>query len=80
MHDNAISHNAGKTITRFHDLKMGQYLLRWPANSPDLNPIETVWNRIKDRPYRRSPRPTNKADMCVAIREEWDAITPQELQ
>jgi transposase len=46
MQDNAPRHTAG--ITREDLLERGIYPIFWPAFSPDLNPIETIWNRMKD--------------------------------
>jgi len=55
------------------------YFLTWPASSPDLNPIEQIWRTMKDRIYRRSPRPTTNPSLRIAIQEEWDAITEEEI-
>ncbi|GFV65643.1 retrovirus-related Pol polyprotein from transposon TNT 1-94 [Trichonephila clavipes] len=45
----------------------------WPACSPDLNPIEIVWDALgKNYP------PTNKNTLIRALTEEWDKL-PQQL-
>jgi transposase len=35
-----------RTIQELHERNI--YSIFWPAFSPDLNPIKTVWNRMKD--------------------------------
>lgn len=46
MQDNAPSHS-GK-VAQDELLERGVCLIFWPPFSPDLNPIETVWNWMKD--------------------------------
>jgi transposase len=31
-------------------------LLDWPANSPDLNPIENIWGILKEGVRKRNPQ------------------------
>jgi transposase len=46
MQDNAPAHSADMTLTEMKE--RGIQIIEWPAYSPDLNPIEHVWNRMKD--------------------------------
>jgi transposase len=41
-----------------------------PASSPDMNPIEKCWRRIKQALHRRNRQPTNKQEMRDAVTEE----------
>lgn len=46
MQDNAAAHTATETIA---ELKArGIKIIAWPPFSPDLDPIETVWNEMKE--------------------------------
>lgn len=48
----------------------------WPANSPDLSPIEMMWSIIKFRiaNYPNNLKPKNKAELIEAIQNEWRSI------
>ncbi|GFW12310.1 transposable element Tcb2 transposase [Trichonephila clavipes] len=52
--------------------------LVWPARSPDLNPIENVWDALERQVAGRNYPPTNKNILIRALTEEWDKL-PQQL-
>jgi transposase len=55
----------------------GIILMPHPSTSPDMNPIEKCWRRIKQALHRRRRQPTTEAEMRAMVTEEWDRI-PQE--
>ncbi|GFU98608.1 transposable element Tcb1 transposase [Trichonephila clavipes] len=52
--------------------------LVWPARSPDINPIENVWDALGRLVAGRNYPPTNKNTLIRALTEEWDKL-PQQL-
>ncbi|GFW32969.1 transposable element Tcb2 transposase [Trichonephila clavipes] len=53
--------------------------LVWPARSPDLNPIENVWDSLGRQVAGRNYPPTNKNTLIRALTEEWDKLLQQLL-
>lgn len=75
MQDNASIHKAIATLELFKQLDIE--LLCWPANSPDLNPIENIWCLLKHRIGRHFP--TTKETVMAAIRLEWSQLTSSDI-
>ncbi|GFU62676.1 transposable element Tc1 transposase [Trichonephila clavipes] len=49
--------------------------LVWPARSPDLNPIENVWDALGRQVAGRNYPPTIKNTLIRTLTEEWDKLT-----
>lgn len=51
-----------------------------PANSPDLNPIESIWSIIKERVKQRLNDINCLCDLKVALQYEWKQIRQEMVQ
>ncbi|PRD35979.1 UNVERIFIED_CONTAM: tc1a [Trichonephila clavipes] len=76
--DNASPH-VTKTIRDFCSSQHMQ-LLPWPAYSPDMTPIEHVWDLLGRR-LARDPRPAiSKDDFLLRIQAIWNSAPQADIQ
>lgn len=73
MHDNARPHTAA--IVRDYLADIGVRAMDWPARSPDLNPIEHMWDELKKRIRARVPTVSSIQELKDALIEEWNNIS-----
>jgi len=76
--DNARPHS--DRVTREFLTEQEANVLGWPASSPDLSPIEHLWDQLKSAISSRHPPPRNRRDLIVAAQEEWGAIPKARVQ
>lgn len=75
MQDNARPHRARSVEEFLNEQNIER--IEWPARSPDLNPIEHIWDQLKKRIRSRIQPPSNLSQLRQAALEEWENI-PQE--
>jgi hypothetical protein len=54
--------------------------MKWPAKSPDLNPIEYFWDVLQMQIQQQGPAPCNTTKLEVALLEEWDLIPQRTIR
>ena len=72
QHDNAPAHRA-RVVTTFLQQQQVNTMV-WPALSPDLNPIEHLWDVLGRRIRANHPQPVNLQGLLNVLQIEWAAI------
>ncbi|KAI4903129.1 hypothetical protein NFI96_007896 [Prochilodus magdalenae] len=75
MQDNARPHVAGVFQQFLQD--EGIEAMDWPARSPDLNPIEHIWDIMSRSIHQRHVAPLTVQELADALVQVWEEI-PQE--
>jgi hypothetical protein len=87
MQDNAPAHGSKYTKSWLKDHNLTT--IKWPSNSPDLNPIEIVWNWMKQwiqemygmelDAAESQGKKMNSDRLKQMVQEAWDQITEEDL-
>ena len=72
--DNLSPHKAPKTTQLIE--RTGARVIFLPAYSPDLNPIEKMWSKVKE--FLRAAKARTEEALWAAIAAALEAITPQD--
>lgn len=77
QHDNSSVHTA-KIVKRYLS-RAKIKVLDWPANSPDISPIERVWGHIDEQLNHYDTPPKNKDELFARIENIWNNLPPNYL-
>ena len=72
MQDNAKAHYAAATQKELEERQI--QVIVWPPFSPDLNPIEMVWNWMKNYIQEHFEEQMGYDALRAAVMEAWEAV------
>lgn len=78
VQDNARPHIARVAMDFLEDNAIN--VMEWPACSPDLNPIEHLWDMLSRRVRARQPPPENVRALTDALVQEWGNIPQEDIR
>jgi transposase len=74
--DNDPKHTSKRAQNWFKD--NGIKVLDWPAQSPDLNPIEHLWSHLKFHLAAYPTAPSSMEELWRRVEAEWEKIPKEE--
>ncbi|GBL97929.1 hypothetical protein AVEN_127029-1 [Araneus ventricosus] len=74
--DNAPCHKAQIVFVWFEEHTDEFHLLSWPPNSPDLNPMEHIWDVIERQLIAQTPPYPNISTLRDRCSDIWCNLSP----
>lgn len=78
MDDNARPHRSRAVAQVIQNNALRH--IPWPAMSPDLNPLEHIWDILGRRIKKRDLPPQNLRELEAALHEEWQQLPMEQYQ
>ena len=63
-----------KIVKNWVETNKVKILKNWPSQSPDLNPIEHLWNQLEIRIRKRPNKFKNNVELETTLHKEWNQI------
>ena len=78
QHGNARPHTSRATVDFLSNKNVT--VLPWPSKSPDLNPIEHLWDELDRRVRIRQPVPQTLQELQQALQQAWRRILQDRIR
>lgn len=79
MQGNSTRPRGSKDVMEYIQ-EVGINCMSWPPNSLDINPIEQIWDILKQRIQEHTPGPKNVMELEEIAVKEWENITQEDIQ
>ena len=75
--DGARYHTAHSVLSFLKD--QGVEVMKWPPQSPDLNPIEAVWNMLNISIDKQMKGTHSYQELERVVQEEWEKLDVRKI-